>query len=143
MPRSEGQPEVVQPATGFHDLISEPLFPVPTRVLNNPISLHPTDGMLDPNPNLGDSPVVLLVLAGQLLSTGFLLGLNDRDPCNGKTLKPSILEQCASIGQVISGFIRRPFVVFLALASLTQEEDAAWGVGDYDVLDRVAFFLPL
>ena len=100
--------------------------------------------MLDPNPNLGDGAVVLLVLAGQLLSTGFLFGLNDRDPCNGKTLKTSILEQCASIGQVISGFISRPFVVFLALASLTQEEeDSSWRVGDHDVLDRVALFFPL
>lgn len=99
--------------------------------------------MLDPNPNLGDGAVVLLVLDGQLLSTGFLLGLNDRDPFNDKTLKTSILEQCASIGQVITGFISRPFVVFLALARLTQEEDAAWRVGDHDVLDRVALFLPL
>ena len=47
--------------------------------------------MLDPNPNLGDGAVFLLVLYGQLLPTGFLLGLNDRDPFDGKTLKTSIL----------------------------------------------------
>ena len=99
--------------------------------------------MLDPNPNLGDGAVVFLVLDSQLLPTRFLLGLNDGDSLNGETLKTSILQQCASIGQAIFCFISGPFVVFLALASLTQEENPAWRVADHDVLDRVALFLPL
>ena len=70
--------------------------------------------MLDPNSDLRNGAVVFLIFRGQFFAARFLLGLNDSDPSDGETLKTSVLEQSASIGEVITRFIGGLFVVFLA-----------------------------
>lgn len=91
MPRSEIQPEIVQPTAGFHDFIPEALFPISDFVFNNAIPFHPTNGMFDPDSDFRNEAIVLFVIWGQRLTPGFLFGLDNCHASQGKPLKASIL----------------------------------------------------
>ena len=119
MPRPEVQSEIMQAAASLHHLVTESVLVVSDRILNNSIPLHSTDGMLNPDSDLGDAPVVLLVFSTQLLSSWFLLGLDDDNTVTSETLEAGILKQSESVRNLIACFVSGLLVVFLALASRT------------------------
>lgn len=92
MPGSEVQPEIVQAAASLHHLVTESLFVVSDRILNNSIPLHSANSMLNPDSDLGDAPVVLLVFRTQFLAPWFLLGLDDGNTITSEALEAGILK---------------------------------------------------
>lgn len=82
----------MQAAASLHHLVTESLLVVSDRILNNAIPLHSTDGMLNPDSDLGDAPVILFVFSTQFLAPWFLLGLDDGNTIAGEALEAGILE---------------------------------------------------
>lgn len=92
MPRPEVQSEIMQAAASFHHLITESLLVVSDRVLNNSIPFHSADGMLNPDSDLGDASIVLLVFRTQFLTPWLLLGLDDGNTITSEALEAGILK---------------------------------------------------
>lgn len=114
MPRSEVQPEIVQPTASFHHFISEVLFPISDLVFDQAIPFHATNGMFDPYSDAGNEAVVCFVVGRQLLTPRFLFGLDNRHAGQGEALKAGILIQGAVFRQAVIGFIGGLLVVFFA-----------------------------
>jgi hypothetical protein len=115
----------MQAAARLHHLVTESLFVVSDCILNNSISLHSANGMLDSDSDFGDAPVVFLVFRTQFLAPWFLLGLDDGNTVTSETLETGILKQPESVRNLIACFVSGLLVMFLALAGRTQEENPA------------------
>lgn len=96
----------MQATTCFHDDVTNPILQEADFVLHNPIAFHAANRMFNPDAD-GRNPTIHRFLRwGKLLSTRFLLGLEDRDPLQDESLEAFILIQTTTGWQGIARQLR-------------------------------------
>ena len=136
--------QVVEGTGDLHHEIVVLLFRIAEKVFDNATAFHPSNDMLNDNPDAGDETVVLFLFWGKLFPFGFLLRLKRLHPLWFIPLKASIFIHTEVRGVCGAFFIRNLFIMPVAFIGLTQIIDfARMEAAKHEILERVGFFLPL
>jgi hypothetical protein len=92
----------MQATTCFHDGIPEPVLQEADCILYDPVTFHPTDGVLNTDSDGGNTTIRGFLRGGEFSSRGFFLGLDDRNVLQVEPLEALILIQIATSWQGIA-----------------------------------------
>jgi hypothetical protein len=92
----------MQATTCLHDAIANPILQQAYFVFHDPVAFHPANGMFNTDSDGRNTTIVGFLRGGELPSTWFFLGLDDRDVLQAESLEPPILIQVAARGQGIA-----------------------------------------
>ena len=92
----------MQPTTGFHDGVPNPILQETDVVLHDSVAFPSTNGVFNPNSDGRNSTIGLLLRRGEFSSRWSLLGLEDCNARQVKSLEAFILIQVTARGQGIA-----------------------------------------
>jgi hypothetical protein len=131
----------MQPTTRFHDSIATPIFQEAYCVFHQPIALHPTDGLFNPNADGRDRAIACLFRWRKFPTRGVFLGLEDRQPLTRLPLEAPILIEPTARWQGLAFQLGEAFLIGLPFRGGTQETHVT-GRSDHEkVFDRLALLL--
>src|ERR671922_2750932 len=131
----------MQATTCFHDSIPEPVLQEADCLLNDPVTLHPTDGVFNADSDGGNATIRGFLRGCQFSSRGFFLGLDDRDVLQVKPLEALILIQTATNWQGIASQLGQALIRGFAFRGVTQEAHVTRLSDHQEVFERVTLLL--
>jgi hypothetical protein len=94
--------KVLQATTCFPDGIPEPILQEADGILYDPVTFHPTDGVLKTDAEGGNTTIRGLLRGCKFSSRAFFLGLDDRDVLQVEPLEALLLLHIATSWQGIA-----------------------------------------
>jgi hypothetical protein len=92
----------MQATTCFHDGIANPILQQAYLVFHDPVAFHPTNGVFNTESARRHTTIVGFLRWGEIPSTRYFLGLDDRDVLQAASLEPPILIHVAARWQGIA-----------------------------------------
>jgi len=130
--------EVVKAASHEHGAVRKAVFVIAMDGRNDPASLDAADGVLDPDPNLGEGGVGGLGPGVQLSAARPFEGDCNVRARRGVALKAAVAEEHAALGPLDLGFVGERLVVSAPADRVSEPEHLAGAqFHDHHVLDRV------
>ena len=131
----------MQATTRFHHSVTNAILQEANLVFHDPEAFHPANGMFNPDADGGDPPIRRFLRGCEFSLPRFLLGLDNRDVGQDKSLEAQILIETTAGGQAIALQLRQAFIIGLPFIRGTQETDVTAFIAHKEVLDRVALLL--
>jgi hypothetical protein len=131
----------MQPTTGFHDGIANPVRQEAYLVFHHPIALHPTDRVFNTDSDGRDRAIARLLRWREFSTRGFFLGLKDRHPIACILLEAHILIETTPGWESIALQLSQAFIIRLPFIGGTQEANVTGRINHDKVSDRVALLL--
>src|SRR5688572_10050247 len=86
----------MQSTTRLHDSVANAVFQKAYLVFDHPVAFHPANRVFDTDADGRDGTIGRFLWGGEFPTRGFLLGLDDRDPCACIALEPHVLRETAA-----------------------------------------------
>jgi hypothetical protein len=131
----------MQATTGFHNSITYPVLQKTDFVLHDPVAFHPTNSVFNPDSDRGNTTIRRLLRGCEFPSTGFFLGLDDRNVLQAEPLEAPILIQAAARWQGIASKLCQALIRGFAFIGVAQEAHVTGLVDHEEVFERVTLLL--
>ena len=131
----------MQATTCFHDGIPQPVLQEANFILDDPVTFHPTNGVLNADSDGGNTTIRGFLRGCEFSSTWFFLGLDYRDVLQVEPLESLILIQAAARWQSIASELCHALIRGFAFRGVTQEAHATGLVDHQEVFQRVTLLL--
>jgi hypothetical protein len=131
----------MQPATRFHNGITNAVLQETDFVFHDSVTFHPTNGVFNPDSDGGNTTIGRLLRRGKFPATRCFLGLEDRDARQEKSLEALILIQVTAGWQGIACQLCKALIRGFPFTGMAQEAYVTGLVDHEEVFERVAFLL--
>jgi hypothetical protein len=129
----------MQPTTRVHQRITHAILQEADVVFHNPVAFHPANGVFNADADGGKPTIEGFLRRGEFPPTRFPFRLDNRDAGPDESLKPHLLIEITSGGQVIALQLSQDFIVGLPCIGGTQEANLTGCINPKEVFDRMAF----
>jgi hypothetical protein len=131
----------MQATTCFHDGVPYPVLQKADVVLHEPVAFHPTNRVFNPNADGGNSTIGRLLRRGEFPSRWCLLGLDDRDARQEKSLETFIWIQATTGWQGIACQLGHALIRGFPFTGVAQAAHVTGLVAHEEVFARVTLLL--
>jgi hypothetical protein len=131
----------MQPTTRFHDRIANPILQEAYFVFHQPIALHPTDRLFNPDSDGRDRTSACLFRGREFPTRGCFLGLEDRPPLTRLPLEAHILIETTARWEGIACQLGEACIMGLPFIGGTQDTQMTGLINHKEVFDRRTLLL--
>ena len=131
----------MQATTCVHDDIPHPILQEADCVLHDPVAFHTANRMFNPDADGRNPTIQRFLRGGELPSTRFLLGLEDRDPRQDESLEALILVETTTGWQGRARLLRQALIRCFTFTGIAQEANVTGLIDHQEVFERVTLLL--
>ena len=131
----------MQATACFHDGIPHPILQKANFILHDPVAFHPTNGVLNPDSDGGNTTIRCLLRGREFSSRRCFLGLDNSDVRQAEALEALILIQPTAGWQRIACQFGNALIRGFPFIGVAQETHVTGLLDHEEVFERVAFLL--